>query len=123
MVIIKPNVKLRPEQMAILEETIRRQAKIGVIALPHYCEVLAKDPDEAVEIVQQNNTDRVAELERQLAAAMEYITATKDCDTCKFAGSIPECPIDCIDCPCDGNTCPCKICFDGSKWEWRHGHG
>ncbi len=70
--------------------------------------------------VEQEN--RVAELEAELAAAMEYISAAKDCETCKRYGEIPDtCPCECD--KCRHEDCICRGCNDGSKWEWRGAYG
>ena len=74
------------------------------------------------EATAQIDGTRVAELEKELALAMGYITAQKDCDTCRHDGSAPHCPSDCEVCGVE-SQCNCYDCINGSKWEWRHGHG
>lgn len=66
---------------------------------------------------------RVVELEAELAAALEYIKAHKDCDTCKHCGiACSNDPMDdCTDCRV--SDCTCRFCYYGSKWEWRGAHG
>jgi hypothetical protein len=71
----------------------------------------------------QNDGTRVAELEKELAAAMQYIEAKKDCDTCRHESQVceNECIGDCFECHIE--ACTCHDCLNASKWEWRHGHG
>lgn len=70
---------------------------------------------------------RVVELETELAAALKYISARKDCETCKHqpAENSPVCTAanwDCAD--CDGTDCVCMFCSPrADKWEWRGVHG
>ena len=71
----------------------------------------------------KHDTTRVAELEAELARAMFYISAQKDCDACKHGDNQPElCPVDCSKCNMT-SYCVCANCFDGSKWEWKGAHG
>lgn len=70
---------------------------------------------------------RVVQLEAELAAALKYISAQKDCSTCKHQPSDgrPECRAvewDCAD--CDKTTCKCWSCGPhANNWEWRGAHG
>lgn len=76
------------------------------------------DPDELT-----NQDDRVKELEAELARAMFYLSAQKDCDTCKH-GEAPgrtACLMDCADCYHD--DCKCRGCAEGRNWEWMGSHG
>lgn len=62
----------------------------------------------------------VPALRKELAVALDYITALKDCDTCKHEQALRdrgECPGDCLD--CDATDCICKGCYNSSKWEWK----
>lgn len=123
MVVIRVNASIRPESAKIIVEGIHAQASTGVIVLPECCELLNELPaDEEIQVIHQDA--RVAELERELAAAMAYISAVKDCCTCKHEmGVNSACPADC-EC-CDGEPCAhlCRVCIDGSKWEWRGTYG
>lgn len=67
---------------------------------------------------------RVAALEAELARAMFYISAQKDCSTCKRQSKAAEmCPGYCGDCRL-GKTCACFDCNGShSKWEWVGAHG
>lgn len=121
MVIIRSTLHLNSEAMAHLIMEIETQAKRGVIVLPAWCELLNEVPaDEEIKVIQQDT--RVAELEKELATAMAYIFAAKDCETCKHEmrpGT--SCPCECDYCsgePCKGI---CKTCSYGSNWEWKGG--
>lgn len=67
---------------------------------------------------------RVAELEAELARAMFYITAQKDCGTCKHQSKAAKlCSLDCNKCRL-AESCMCYDCDGGgSKWEWVGAHG
>lgn len=75
----------------------------------------------------QHDPARVVQLEAELAAALKYISARKDCETCKHqpAENSPVCTAanwDCAD--CDGTDCMCMFCSPkADKWEWRGAHG
>ena len=124
MVIIKCNAAMPDKERRCLEINIHDQAADGVIVLPYFCDLLTVTPDsEDVQIMQKD--DRVAELEQELDAALLYISAKKDCDTCKHEMDGVEadaCPIDCQF--CDGIPCnsKCQYCYNGSNWEWRGAH-
>lgn len=66
---------------------------------------------------------RVVQLEAELAAALAYISANKDCTTCKHQPSDgnPECRTaewNCAD--CSKTECKCWSCGpNANKWEWR----
>lgn len=122
MVIIKVNKSLKAEAAYSLHQVLKEQAKDGVVILPVFCELLNEVPaDEGIQIIRQD--DRVAELEAELARAMFYISALKDCSTCKNQTNAAEsCWADCGEC-CLSNSCVCAGCFDGSKWEWVGAHG
>lgn len=68
---------------------------------------------------------RVAELEAELAAAMNFVNDVKACETCKHHMAMPwRCKVaeyNCMD--CDSDACKCVDCDSGSNWEWRHAHG
>jgi len=70
---------------------------------------------------------RVVELEAELAAALKYISAQRDCITCKHhpKENNPACVAanwDCAD--CDDTDCTCMFCGPkADKWEWRGAHG
>lgn len=125
MVIIRANKLTRRDQLEVLAHDIKEQAKTGVIVLPCWCELLSEVPvGEEIQILQQREDDRVAELEAELARAMFYISAQKDCTTCKHEmDSRSRCPADCEN--CSGEPCGriCQVCLNGSKWEWRGAHG
>ena len=120
MVIIRINGNIHPERAKIIVEGIHNQAPTGVIVVPNCCELLNEVPeDQEIKVIHQDA--RVAELEKELAAAMAYITAQKDCPTCKHE-NMPGKPCeamdyDCLD--CDWEECICTRCHQGSKWEWR----
>lgn len=117
MVIIRIDANLRLTQAENVAKHIRAQAATGVIILPDCCELLNEVPaDEEIKVIHQDA--RVAELEKELAAAMEYITTLKDCDACKHTKNVPDtCPCECE--KCRHEDCYCRDCTDGSKWEWR----
>lgn len=122
MVIIKCNALLPDEERRRLEINIHGQAADGVIVLPHFCDLLTVAPDgEGVQIVQTAQDDRAAELEQELARAMFYISAQKDCNTCKYENRPRACCADCM--KCNVNGCRCRYCHEGSGWEWRGLHG
>jgi hypothetical protein len=84
MVIIRANKLTRRDQLEVLAHDIKEQAKTGVIVLPSWCELLSEVPvGDEIQIVQQKEDARVAALEKELAAALAYISASKDCTTCK----------------------------------------
>lgn len=74
-----------------------------------------------------HNPARVVELEAELAAALKYISAQKDCATCKHQPpeNNPACTAANYDCAdCDGTDCLCMFCSPkADKWEWRGVHG
>jgi hypothetical protein len=120
VVIIRVNARMTAEQAQAIVEGIHNQAPAGVIVVPSFCELLYADQTDP-EIQVRHEGSRVAELEAELAAAMEYITAEKACITCKHDNSRPACPADCDLCKHAG--CYCGDCIHGSKWEWRGAHG
>lgn len=124
MVIIRVNAHMNGPDMARTVKEIKAQAaKDGIIVLPHWCELLNEVPaDDGVQIVQQTQDARVEELEQELARAMFYISAQKDCATCKHDPILGDlCFADCTECKCDG--CRCRHCREGSLWEWVGIHG
>lgn len=70
---------------------------------------------------------RVVQLEAELAAALKYISAHKECCVCKHQPSdgAPECRAvewDCAD--CDKTTCKCWSCGPhANNWEWSGAYG
>lgn len=127
MVVIKCNAQLDTDHRRELEINIHDQAADGVIVLPHFCELLDAGhedrPDGGRILILQDGAqaDRVAELEQELARAMYYISAQKECTTCKYDGKSPHCCADCMECRVD--SCRCRYCEHGSLWEWRGLHG
>lgn len=126
MVIIRSMLHLPGYDMERLIDEINAQAQRGVIVLPSWCELLNEVPaDEEIKVIQPTDADRVAELERELAAAMAYITSIKDCDTCKHRiKTNAPCEMmdyDCYRCNC--MECICKSCYGASNWEWRGASG
>lgn len=73
------------------------------------------------------DSNLVDELKQELARAMFYISAQKNCDTCKHEMDVAHFSADCVcDCDeCSGEPCAhtCKTCQNGSNWEWRGLHG
>ena len=126
MVIIRIDAPLPPAELARVTKEIKAQAsQDGIIVLPCWCELLNEVPaDDGVQIVTQG--DRVAELEQELARAMFYISAQKDCNTCKHemdGANADRCPAACE--WCNGEPCAhtCQTCDNGSNWEWVGIHG
>lgn len=119
MVVIRINGSIKAEQARIITEAVHTQAKTGVIVLPGICELLNEVPaDEEIQVFYQD--ERVAELEAELARAMYYITAQKECVTCKqYEKALSACDSICSE--CKKEACFCRDCHDGSKWEWRGG--
>lgn len=117
MVIIKCNAALPADQRRRLEINLHDQAADGVIVLPPTCELLNEVPkDEEIQIMHQDT--RVAELEAELAAAVEYIKAQKDCTACAHNYEPKRCNDDyCARCP--KTSCPCSSCHGFSNWKWR----
>ena len=109
MVRIKCTANVTDETWDILNG-VKRPATATLLALPLDC-------IEELQIVHKAKNDRVAELERELARAMYYISAQKACETCKNSNPTP-CWADCGEC-CMSESCICAACFDGSKWEWK----
>lgn len=125
MVVIRINDE-NPERRERTHTAIRLQAETGIIVLPPWCEVLAAGKDgEEIRVIQQAQTDRVAVLETQLAAAMADLSKVRHCESCKHE---PIDPVDCFETgyackQCKETGCVCRDCDDGSKWEWRGSHG
>ena len=67
---------------------------------------------------------RLVELEAELAAALNHISARKECETCKYESKLREhgCIGECTD-ECLAADCVCRFCYYGSRWEWRGAHG
>lgn len=119
--IIRVNKSLKAEAAYSLHQVLKEQAKDGVIILPAFCELLNEVPaDEEIKVIRQDA--RVAELEAELARAMFYISAQKECNTCKqYEKALSTCDNVCSE--CKKEECFCRDCHDGSKWEWRGAHG
>lgn len=126
MVIIRVNRDdLESMSLEHLQVDITVQALRGVIILPPWCELLSEVPmSEGIQIVQQKEDARVAELEKELAAALDWIKGNAwVCSTCKheqecapeYHGTVHMCA------RCKVANCICKTCINGSNWEWR-GH-
>jgi hypothetical protein len=110
VVIIRANAQLPAQVAADLINDLHAQAREGIVMVPNYCEVLAVEDGTDLEIiVGKTESERVAELEKELAAAMAYITRTKTCATCKH--------------PPDGTDYSCATCCLCSNWEWRGASG
>lgn len=125
MVVIRINGSIKAEQARIITEAVHTQAKTGVIVLPGICELLNEVPaDEEIQVFYQD--ERVAELEKELATAMAYISAEKACVTCKHLPiqDRPGCEVSDYTCQeCDDQSCECKSCDkNGSNWEWKGTH-
>ena len=126
MVVIRCNALIDNRQAHHLITDIHDQARDGVVVVPNFCEVLAVDNDGELQIIQEEKeSERVAELERELAAALDYIRLSKSCSGCKHdmpAHLALYCMDDCQD--CIGEVCKgkCKTCINCSNWEWRGAH-
>lgn len=86
MVIIRVNRDLDGLQMERLIVEVNVQALRGVIVLPPWCELLSEVPTgEGIQIVQQKEDARVAELEAELAAEKEKSRrmCEKLCSACR----------------------------------------
>lgn len=86
MVVIRCNAPLDGADMARLIKEIRAQEETGVIVLPPWCELLSEVPTgEGIQIVQQKEDARVAELEKELAAEKEKSRrmCEKLCSACR----------------------------------------
>lgn len=122
MVIIRSMLHLPGYNMERLTEDINDQARRGVIVLPSWCELLNEVPaDEEIKVI-QTDAARVAELEKELALALSYISASRLCVTCKHhleGAAAHRCLADCE--RCAGEACKgiCATCHNGSNWEWR----
>lgn len=129
MVIIRVNAKIPGDDLEPIVREIRAQAETGIIVLPNWCEVLGVLADgfpvEEIQIIQQKDDDRVAALERELAAAVADLTKAHTCKSCKHEPIDPYIcythNYDCTSCLEEG--CKCRDCDEGSCWEWRHAHG
>lgn len=121
MVIIKCNAALPPDERRHLEINIHDQAADGIIVLPYFCDLVTVTPgSEEIKIMQQDS--RVAELEAELARAMFYISAQKECKSCAHNFKTRPCEDEyCENCPT--MTCPCRSCNGYSNWKWRGAHG
>lgn len=126
--IVKCPAKIPGEQYHALVTDLHKQAQDdGLVVLPYFCDLLAVSEDMELQITQEKTEGtRVAALEKELAAAMAYISTDKDCRTCKHIME-PIMDDDCLgECEqCTGGPCKgiCKNCVKGSNWEWRHTHG
>lgn len=127
MVIIKCSEPIPGDQFHRMANDLHAQAQAdGMVVLPFFCDLVAVNPDSKLQIIQEEKESaRVAALEKELAAALAYISAQKDCEACKHEMTAPaayECPADCE--YCSGVACKgiCKTCRNGSNWEWRHGY-
>jgi hypothetical protein len=116
-------VKIPGEQFHALVNDLHAQAREGIVVLPYFCDLVAASADSELQIIQEEKeSNRVAALEKELATALSYISACKDCETCKHIIApimADDCMADCENCP--GGPCKgiCKTCRDGSNWEWR----
>lgn len=121
MVVIKCTAACDGDKFARLTMDLHKQAQAdGLVIMPFFCDLVAATEDSELQIIQeQTESTRVAELEKELAAAMAYISKEKDCETCKHYESVQPCPGDCA--CCWHVDCGCKTCHHGSNWEWRHG--
>lgn len=133
MVIIKCNAALPDDERRHLEINIHDQAADGVIVLPYFCDLLTVTPgSDSIQILRQddraifmedlaNERNRVAELEAELAMAMEYIRANKECETCTHNFKANPCEdVFCENCP--ETACVCRTCDGYSNWKWRGAH-
>lgn len=128
MVIIRINLKMDQRAMAGTVKEIHAQAKKGVIVLPPWCELLNEVPaGEEIQIIQQKDGDRVAELEQQMATALADLSKTRSCDSCKHEPVDPyQCYTTGYNCAgCTAGGCVCETCDPAAreKWEWRGSHG
>lgn len=111
--------------LSSIKQLLQRLRACVFTAIDPELALLAANTIEAQQASLAGNCERVEKLEAELAAAMEYINATKSCENCKH--ELPhdsQCPADC-EC-CDGEPCAhiCQHCtVNASKWEWRGTHG
>lgn len=128
MVIIRVNDQIPDADIKTVTQEIHAQAETGVIVLPPWCEVLGQLTDdypvEKIQLIQQKDDARVAELEQELAKAVADLAKAHTCETCKHE---PIDPYACFDneylCQsCNDQRCVCRDCDEGSRWEWRHAH-
>lgn len=122
MVVIKCTAACDGDKFARLTMDLHKQAQAdGLVIMPFFCDLVAATEDSELQVVKDNDT-RVAELEKELAAAMHYITEQRSCMTCKqYVKALSECDNVCSE--CQKEDCFCRTCHNGSKWEWGHGHG
>ena len=123
MMIIRINPTIILEDYLRFAENIIAQAAAGVIVLPTWCEVLHNGNDgEEIQIILQDDADRVAALETALGLALADLAKNKSCETCAHE---PINPYDCYETgyackSCKDGGCICRDCDECSKWEWRH---
>ena len=123
MVIIRINHILAASTHQTLVSDIHDQAKSGVIVLPACADLLAAGNDgEEIQIILQDDADRVAALETALGLALADLAKNKSCETCAHE---PINPYDCYETgyackSCKDGGCICRDCDECSKWEWRH---
>ena len=122
MVIIKCTAQIPGEQFHRMADALHAQAREGMVVLPFFCDLVAVSADSELQIIQEEpEGTRVAALEKELAAAMQYITEQRSCMTCKqYVKALSECDNVCSE--CQKEDCFCRTCHNGSKWEWGHGH-
>ena len=124
MVVIKCTAACDGDKFARLTMDLHKQVQAdGLVVLPFFCDLVAVSHDSELQIIQEKaESTRVAELEKELAAAMEYITKVRSCITCKHKPDNDRpCDIADYDCDsCESQECVCKKCRDGRNWEWRH---
>ena len=136
MVIIRIDAPLTAAEMERVAADLHAQAKTGVIVLPSWCSLLSNaDGGDEIKLYKlptlgekdkdQNDADRVAALEAELAMAMTDLAAAKTCESCKHE---PIDPGGCFETgyackSCEEPGCVCHDCDNGSKWEWRANRG
>lgn len=112
-----PKAKQQPTETPEVLKMARRMPGLNPYQEQVFCQII-------LEAYQKGRADRVAELEDELAAAMEYIETMKDCETCAHAPDLANCTAADHTCEsCQAAGCVCKMCTrTGSKWEWRYKH-
>lgn len=127
MLVIKANAIMSQAKLTKLTNTLTEQAKNGVVVLPDFCDLLTEvEASEGIRVERAaSDPSTVLIPADEWMAAMDYIRALHDCATCKHETDGTACLASDVDCTvcADRTSCACANCHNGSRWEWRHGHG